>query len=104
MVVVLASIVELAITALFGGTRFTFGFYAGRIFSLVTSTLVLMALLAETTRLYAALARANILAGVIKASQTLSSEIEPAKLIQQLMKIAIENAGGSWPFDTAVGE
>jgi PAS domain S-box-containing protein len=93
MVVVLASIVELAITALFGGPRFTLGFYAGRVFSLVTSTLVLTALLAETTRLYAGLARANILAGVIKASQTLSSEIEPPKLIEQLMTIAIENAG-----------
>jgi PAS domain S-box-containing protein len=93
MVVVLASIVELAITALFGGTRFTLGFYFGRVFSLVTSTLVLTALLAETTRLYGRLAHANILAGVIKASQTLSSEIEPPKLIEQLMTIAIENAG-----------
>jgi len=61
MVVVLASIVELAITAPFGGPRFTLGFYTGRIFSLVTSTGVLTALLAETTRLYASLARANML-------------------------------------------
>jgi PAS domain S-box-containing protein len=92
MVVVLASIVELAITALFGGTRFTLGFYTGRAFSLVTSTLVLTALLAETTRLYARVARANMLADVIKASQTLSGEIESAKLIDRLMVIALQHA------------
>jgi len=59
MVVVLASIVELAITALLGGTIFTLGFYSGRIFSLVTSTVILAALLVETTKLYARLARSN---------------------------------------------
>ena len=95
MVVMLASAIELAITALFGGLGplFTLGFYTGRVFSLVTSTAVLAALLAETTRLYAGLARANILASVLKASQALSSEIEPAKLIERLMTIALENAG-----------
>jgi PAS domain S-box-containing protein len=93
MVVVLASIVELAVTALFGGPRFTLGFYTGRVFSLVTSTVVLTALLAETTRLYARLARANLLASVVKASQALSSEIDSPKLVERLMTIAIENAG-----------
>jgi signal transduction histidine kinase len=56
MVVVLASMIEMAITALLGGRgalRFTVGFYTGRVFfSLVTSTVILIALLAETTRLY----------------------------------------------------
>jgi signal transduction histidine kinase len=56
MVVVLASMIEMAITALLGGLgllRFTVGFYTGRVFfSLVTSTVVLIALLAETTKLY----------------------------------------------------
>ena len=97
MVVVLASMVELAITALLGGRgpmRFTLGFYTGRVFfSLVTSTVVLMALLAETTRLYAGIAHANMLASAVKASQVLSSEIELPKLIERLMTIAIENAG-----------
>jgi PAS domain S-box-containing protein len=56
MVVALAMIVELAITALIGGRgplTASVGFYAGRLFSLVTSTVVLIALLAETSRLYA---------------------------------------------------
>jgi PAS domain S-box-containing protein len=96
MVVVLAMIVELAITALIGGlgpSIVTLGFYTGRLFSLVTSTVVLTALLAETTRLYADVARANMLASVVKASQALSSEIELPKLIERLMTIALENAG-----------
>jgi signal transduction histidine kinase len=56
MVVVLAMMVELAITALIGGLgpriTVTLGFYTGRLFSLVTSSVVLIALLAETSRLY----------------------------------------------------
>jgi signal transduction histidine kinase len=59
MVVGCAWILEMVFTALFTNSRFSVGFYAGRSFSLVTSTIVLAVLLAETTRLYARLARAN---------------------------------------------
>lgn len=104
MVVVLASMVELEITGQLGWhhfehshgfeSRFTLGFYAGRtLFSLLTSTLVMTPLLAETTKLYASIANANMLAGAAKAFQALSSEIELPKLIERLMKIAIENGG-----------
>jgi PAS domain S-box-containing protein len=92
MVIMLASIIELAITALFGGL-FTLGFYTGRAFSLVTSTVVLTVLLAETARLYGRLAHADMLASAVKASQALSGEIELPKLIERLMTIALENAG-----------
>jgi len=96
MVVMLAMIVELAITALIGGRgprMATLGFYTGRLFSLVTSTVVLIALLAETSRLYAGVARANMLVGIVNNSRVLSSEIALPKLIERLMKIAIENSG-----------
>jgi len=95
MIALLASIVELAITALFGGLKshVTYGFYTGRVLALVTSTVVLTFLLGETTRLYARLAHANMLAGIVKASHALSSEIEFPKLIERLMTIALENAG-----------
>jgi len=96
MVVVVAMIVELAITALIGGRGphvVTLGFYTGRLFSLVTSTVVLIALLAETSRLYAGVARAHMLAGIVHTSRALSSEIVLPELIERLMKIAIENAG-----------
>jgi PAS domain S-box-containing protein len=106
MIVMLAMIIELAMTGLIGGivhtddllptdqTRIaTLGFYIGRLFSLVTSTIILIALLAETSRLYAGVARANTLASVVKASQDLSREIELPKLIERLMAIALRNAG-----------
>ena len=104
MVVMLALIIELAITALIGGRDWrtgatsyqhgaTLGVYTGRVFSLITSTVVLTGLLAETTRLYGRLAHANMLAGAVKASQALSSEIELPKLIERLMTIALKNAG-----------
>jgi signal transduction histidine kinase len=45
---------------LFTTSRYTVGYYAGRTFLLMTSVFVLVQLLAETTRLYAGLARANL--------------------------------------------
>ena len=61
MIVALASILELVFVAVLSGERFSLGFYAGRICSLIASTVVLVVLLAETTRLYARLARSNMM-------------------------------------------
>jgi signal transduction histidine kinase len=52
-------LVEQVFGGLLSGERFSLGFYAGRIFSLVTATVVLIVLLAETGRLYTRLARSN---------------------------------------------
>jgi signal transduction histidine kinase len=60
IVVAFASIVELALTARFGNAPFSLGFYTGRIFSLVTSTVVLTVMLVETTNLYSRLVRSNM--------------------------------------------
>ena len=59
MVVTLAFLSELVINGLLISARFTLGWYVSRIFSLVTSTIVLVVLLEETTRLYGLLARSN---------------------------------------------
>ena len=59
MVVALVFIGELAFSGLLPSIRFSAGFYAGRAFSLVTSSIVLVVLLAETMRLYVRLARSN---------------------------------------------
>jgi signal transduction histidine kinase len=59
MIVALAFLSELAINGLLISTRFTLGWYVSRIFSIFTSTIVLVALLSETTRLYGRLARSN---------------------------------------------
>jgi signal transduction histidine kinase len=58
MVVALAAILEMMLVVL-SPNRFSVGFYAGRLFSLLTSTIVLMVLLEETTRLYASLRNLN---------------------------------------------
>jgi PAS domain S-box-containing protein len=98
MLVMLAMIVELAITALIGGRGphvqplgMTLGIYTGRLFSLVTSTVVLIGLLTETSKLYAAVARANALTGIADTCRTLSGEIVLNKLIERLMSAALEN-------------
>src|SRR5712671_5101271 len=59
MIVALAAILEMALGAIFVSGRFSLGFYAGRLFSLLTSTIVLVVLLAETARLYATVARSQ---------------------------------------------
>jgi signal transduction histidine kinase len=70
------------------------GFYFGRLLSsLITSTVVLTALLAETTRLYAGAARANMLMGIVSASQAISSEIELSDLIKRMMTIMLQSSG-----------
>jgi signal transduction histidine kinase len=58
MVVACSLILE---SLLLGNARFDLGWYAGRMFSLVTATTVLIVLLAQTTRLYARLARSNMM-------------------------------------------
>ncbi len=93
MIVVLASIIEIVITASLGGRPYSLGFYTGRAFSVVTSTAVLTALLAETSRLYAGLARANTLTSIVGASQALSSEIVLPRLVERLITLAIQNTG-----------
>lgn len=57
MVVVCAAITEPLLTGVFTEARFTVGYYASRILSVVTSTVVLAVLLSELTRLYASLSR-----------------------------------------------
>src|SRR4029077_10816323 len=52
MIVALAAILEMALGSIFVSGRFSLGFYAGRLFSLLTSTIVLAVLLAETAWLY----------------------------------------------------
>ena len=59
MVVALVFMAELAFSGLLPTVRFSLGFYAGRVFSIMTSSIVLIVMLAETIRLYMRLARSN---------------------------------------------
>ncbi|HEX7217253.1 MAG TPA: MASE4 domain-containing protein [Methylomirabilota bacterium] len=59
MVVALVFIAELVFSGLLPTVRFSLGFYAGRVFSVMTSSIVLVVMLGETTRLYMRLAHSN---------------------------------------------
>src|SRR5262249_14682455 len=59
MVVALAVILEIATAVVISPGRFDLGFYAGRLFTLLASTVVLIVLLAETTWLYVKIARSS---------------------------------------------
>jgi signal transduction histidine kinase len=59
LLVVFAVMIELTCTALFGSARFTLGWYAGRIYSLIVSVAVLVLLLKEIDLLYARLAHST---------------------------------------------
>jgi signal transduction histidine kinase len=61
MIVMVAMIAELALVGLFAHARFDLGFYAGRIFMLITSSVVLVVLIAQTTKSDARLARSNMM-------------------------------------------
>jgi C4-dicarboxylate-specific signal transduction histidine kinase len=59
MVVALVAILEMVFSGLLPTVRFSVGFYAGRGLSLITSSIVLIILVTETTLLYARSARAS---------------------------------------------
>ena len=59
LVAIFATVAEQTIVSLFITSRFSLGFYSSRVFSVVVSTIVLVALLSETVSIYARLARAN---------------------------------------------
>ncbi|MFZ1951624.1 MAG: MASE4 domain-containing protein [Pseudolabrys sp.] len=58
-IAVFATLLELLMVTLFSAGRFDIGWYSVRVFSVMAATVVLLALLAETTNLYAKLARST---------------------------------------------
>ena len=83
MVVAVAAISELGLVAL-TSARFVLGFYAGRLFSLVTSTTVLVVLLAETSRLYARLAHSNVMLQRERQNKLMSLEAMAASISHEV--------------------
>jgi hypothetical protein len=54
MLVMWVWLFDIALAAIVGANRFDLGFYAGRIFGLIAASLLLVTLIVETTKLYAA--------------------------------------------------
>jgi len=84
MVVVVAAISELVLAVTLVSGRYSLGFYAGRMFSLVTSTTVLAVLLTETTRLYARLTRSNIMLEQERSNKLMSLEAMAASISHEV--------------------
>jgi len=84
IVVAAVFIGELAFSGLLPAVRFSVGFYAGRVFSLVTSSIVLIVLLAETTLLYVHLARSNSLLQRERHNKLMSMEAMAASISHEL--------------------
>ena len=96
MVVALVYIAELAFSGLFPSVRFSAGFYAGRVFSLVTSSIVLIVLLAETTRLYVRLARSNATLQRERNNKLMNLEAMVASIAHEVKTTSSGNCGLRW--------
>src|ERR687893_2039699 len=59
IVALCALLLEVALASVLSAGRYTFAWYGGRFYQLVTANVVMVVLLAEMTRLYAGLARSN---------------------------------------------
>jgi signal transduction histidine kinase len=82
-IVALALICEVALS-LFGSGRFSLGFYGNRIFSLATSAIILVVLLAETTKLYARLARSNMMLQHERSNKLMNMEAMVASISHEV--------------------
>lgn len=84
MIVSLAFFSELVINGLLISARFTLGWYVSRIFSIVTSTIVLVVLLSETTSLYGQLARSNAMLLREKKNRLMNLEVLAASIAHEV--------------------
>lgn len=84
VVVALVYIAELAFSGLFPSVRFSVGFYAGRVFSLITSSIVLIVLMAETMRLYVRLARSNAMLQAERNNKLMNLEAMVASISHEI--------------------
>ena len=84
LVVAVAALSEVVLAVALVNSRYTLGFYAGRAFSLATSTLVLVVLLAETIRTQSRLTSANVLLQRERRNKLMSMEAMVASLSHEL--------------------
>jgi signal transduction histidine kinase len=95
MLAVYSLILEEILIALLSGARFSLGFYAGRAFSLVTSIVVLVLLLSETTRLYIRLARSYRLLEHERDNKLMNVEAITASIAHEVSQPLTAIASGS---------
>src|SRR5262249_52297057 len=84
MVVAVAAISEIVLTVMLVTARFSLGFYVSRGAALITSTVVLVVLLAETARLYARLAHSNIMLRRAQNDKLMNLEVMAASIAHEV--------------------
>jgi signal transduction histidine kinase len=84
IVVACALMTEVLLIGLFSSARYSLGFYVGPIFSLITSTVVLVVLLAETARLYGHLARSVMILQLERNSKLMNMEAIVASIAHEV--------------------
>lgn len=97
IIVIVAWLAEHVFVAILTSARFELGWYAGRVYSLITATVVLVAMLAEITGLYARLARSNLLLRQERNSTLMSMEALTASVAHEVRQplTAISVSGSS---------
>jgi signal transduction histidine kinase len=95
MLAVCSLIFEEILIALLSGARFSLGFYAGRAFSLITSIIVLVLLLSETTKLYARLVRSHRLLEHERDNKLMNVEAITASIAHEVSQPLTAIATGS---------
>ena len=97
IIVIVAWLAEHVFAAILTSARFELGWYAGRVYSLITATVVLVAMLAEITGLYARLARSNLLLRQERNSVLMSMEALTASVAHEVRQplTAISVSGSS---------
>lgn len=95
LVALFASFIEIGLVAIFNAGRYDLGFYAGRVYALLSSVFVLAVLLLEQARLYS---------GVL-ASRALQRAEAEARAGRDVLRLAMAGGGmGAWSLDPASGK
>jgi signal transduction histidine kinase len=88
-------LIEVLLGGLFAGSRYSLGWYTGRVFQMAATYIVLLLLLSETTALYANLARASIQRRGARQARQIAVDTMAASIaheIKQPLTAAIANA------------
>jgi signal transduction histidine kinase len=101
MIVLFAFLIEVVLGVFLASSRYSLGFYAARLYSLVTAVTVLIALLSETTALYANLARSDIRRRSVREARQIAMDAMAASIAHEINQplgaiVANGNAGLRW--------
>jgi signal transduction histidine kinase len=101
MVMCSTLLLELAMAIIFTDTRYSLGFYASRLYSLIATLFVLLVLLSETTILYAHLARSMMRQRGEREARQTAMDAMAASIVHEMKQplgamVANGNAGLRW--------